>query len=89
MANEKNLIPFSKRSESEARENGKKGGRASGKARREKADLRKMAQTILDGTYTARSGEELTGAELVWQGIMDNISDPYGKNWGKAMRRKR
>ena len=85
MANEKNLIPFSKRSESEARENGKKGGRASGKARREKADLRKMAQTILDGTYTSRSGEEMTGAELVWQGIMDNVKDPYSKNWGKAM----
>lgn len=62
-----------------------KGGIASGKARREKADLRKMAQTILDGTYTARNGEELTGAELVWKGIMDNINDPYGKNWGKAM----
>ena len=85
MANEKNLIPFSDRAENEQREIRSNGGKASGKARREKADLRKMAQTILDGTYTARNGEELTGAELVWQGIMDNVKDPYGKNWGKAM----
>lgn len=82
MANKKNLIPAAHTLTVEEQS---KGGIASGKARREKADLRKMAQTILDGTYTARSGEELTGAELVWQGIMDNISDPYGKNWGKAM----
>lgn len=85
MANEKNLIPISERTPSELREMTKKGGIASGKARREKADLRKMAQTILDGTYTTRNGEELTGAELVWQGIMDNVKDPYSKNWGKAM----
>ena len=86
MANEKNLVPFTAdQSREEAVKNGSKGGKASGKARREKADLRKMAQTILDGTYTARNGEELTGAELVWQGIMDNVKDPYGKNWGKAM----
>ena len=85
MANEKNLVPISERTPEELREMTRKGGIASGKARREKADLRKMAQTILDGTYTARNGEELTGAELVWQGIMDNVKDPYGKNWGKAM----
>lgn len=47
MANESNLIPGNKRSQSEARENGKKGGIASGKARRKKADLRRAFETIL------------------------------------------
>lgn len=44
MANEQNLkIPSSK----EARENGKKGGVASGKSRRKKANLKKAFETIL------------------------------------------
>ena len=40
MSNEQNLIPASKRSTSEARENSKKGGVESGKARRRKKALR-------------------------------------------------
>ena len=40
MANEQNLIPASKRSKSEARENSKKGGIESGKSRRRKKALR-------------------------------------------------
>lgn len=40
MANERNLIPASQRSKSEARENSKKGGIESGKSRRRKKALR-------------------------------------------------
>ena len=47
MANEQNLIPANKRSKSELREMTKKGGIASGKARRKKADLKKAFETIL------------------------------------------
>ncbi len=47
MANNENLIPFSKRSKNEAREYGKKGGKASGKARRKKADFRKTLNALL------------------------------------------
>lgn len=47
MANEQNLIPFSERSESEARENGRKGGIASGAARRRKKSLREAADLYL------------------------------------------
>lgn len=47
MANEKNLVPV--RSENEAREKGKKGGINSGKARREKANLRKVAAGLIQG----------------------------------------
>ena len=47
MANEQNLIPNSKRTASELREMTKKGGIASGKSRRKKADLRKAFEVIL------------------------------------------
>ena len=47
MANNENLIPFSKRSKNEAREWGKKGGKASGAARRKKADFRKTLNALL------------------------------------------
>ena len=42
-----NLIPFSKRSKDEARENGRKGGKASGETRRKKANFRKALNAIL------------------------------------------
>lgn len=86
MANEQNLTPFtSEQSREEAVKNGKKGGVNSGKARKRKADLRKMAQEVLDGTYTDRRGNQITGEEGVIQGLVANIMDPKGKNWGKAM----
>lgn len=47
MANNENLIPFSKRSVSEAREFGRKGGKASGKTRREKANFRRTLNQLL------------------------------------------
>ena len=87
MANEQNLKPFEKncRSNEEAVRNGSKGGINSGKARKRKADLRKMAQQVLDGTYTDKHGKEFTGEEAVIQGLVANLADPKGKNWGKAM----
>lgn len=47
MANEQNLIKNSERTPSERRENAKKAGEASGKARRRKANLKKAFETIL------------------------------------------
>lgn len=47
MANEQNLIPYSERSESEARENGRKGGIASGVSRRRKRSLKEAADLFL------------------------------------------
>lgn len=47
MANNENLVPMNKRSLSEAREWGKKGGKASGAARRKKADFRKALNALL------------------------------------------
>ena len=82
MANEQNLKTPST---SEARERGSKGGINSGKARRRKADLRKIAQQVLDGTYTdSNTGAQMTGEELVLNSIVANLH-PNSKHWGKAM----
>lgn len=82
MANEQNLIPGA---HPLTVEEASKGGKASGKARKRKADLRKIAQQVLDGTYTDKTtGLRMTGEELVLNGIVANLS-PNSKNWGKAM----
>ena len=47
MSNEKNLIPMSERSKSEAREIGSKGGKASGAARRAKRTMWEYADLLL------------------------------------------
>lgn len=47
MANEQNLIPFTKLTEKEQRELARKGGKASGKARREKKSMRESLEVIL------------------------------------------
>lgn len=47
MANEQNLKPITERSKEEQREIQRRGGIASGKARRKKADLKKAFNTIL------------------------------------------
>lgn len=62
MANEQNLRPF--RNENEAREAGRKGGIASGKARRRKASLMKCARRVLESPMQPsmrKSIEKMTG----------------------------
>lgn len=52
--NNSNLIPNTERSPSELREMGRKGGIASGKARRRKRDLRKMMQMVVDLSFNKK-----------------------------------
>lgn len=47
--NEKNLIPFNERTESEQREIARNGGIASGQARRGKRTIQKILSELLDG----------------------------------------
>ena len=47
MANEKNLVPFDERTESEQREIASAGGKASGKARRRKKRMKQKMQLLL------------------------------------------
>ena len=73
-----NLIPNSERSPKEVRENGRKGGIASGVARRRKRDLREACLAILDTEITTKTGDKMTGSEamvakLFQQAINGNI----------------
>lgn len=82
MANEQNLIPNSERSPSELREQCRKGGVASGKARREKADLRKQLQVFLESEAVKdKEGEPLTGAELMVKVAVKEMSKGNPKFW--------
>lgn len=66
MANEQNLIPTTKRSKSEARENSRKGGIASGEARRKKRDLKLAIQALLEADIKdKKTGETMSGAEAL------------------------
>lgn len=49
----------------EARERGKKGGIASGKARAEKKRLKEAVESILAMKYDSETGKKLTGYEMV------------------------
>jgi len=60
-----NLIPTTKRSKEEARELGRKGGKASGEARRKKRDIRLAMEALLEKSYKGKNGQELTGAEAI------------------------
>lgn len=80
--NDENLRPSEyKLSQEEA----KRGGIASGKARRAKADLRKAMQDALNSTFTDSKGKKATGQEIVMAGLIANLSDPKARNWGKAV----
>lgn len=80
--NLKNTEATQFRSGSEAVNAGRKGGIASGKARREKADLKKQLQVWLE-TDVARdkNGNPLTGAELMVQVAAKHMKDGNPKYW--------
>lgn len=62
MANEQNLRPSEyKLSQEEA----KKGGIASGEARRRKRDIRLALEALLEKEYRGKDGKTLTGAEAI------------------------
>ena len=71
MANEKNLVPQTERSPSEAREMGRKGGIASGAARRRKKSLKQKMQLLLSLPAADNDQAELA-AMGVEPGDMDN-----------------
>ena len=56
MANEQNLIPNSERSPIEVRENGKKGGIASGKVRQEKATFKNAIKWLMESDIKIKGG---------------------------------
>lgn len=85
MANTENLKPLNERTKEEQREIARKGGINSGKARRRKADLRKAIQIMATTEITDKNGKQATGIDIAVQGIIANLANPNGRNWGKAM----
>lgn len=82
MANEKNLKPQNTRTKKEQREIAKKGGIASGKARKEKADLRRQLQLWMETEVaTDKNGNALTGAEYMTQIAVKQMSKGNPKFW--------
>lgn len=72
----------SDQSRTEAAENGRKGGIASGKARREKADLRRQLQVFLESDdYKDKHGNKMTGAELMVKVAVKEMSKGNPKFW--------
>lgn len=66
----------------EAVKNGKKGGIASGKARREKADLRRQIQLFFESEATTdKNGDPLTGAELMVKVAVKEMIKGNPKYW--------
>ena len=65
MANEQNLIPLNEQSKSKQREIQSQGGIASGQARREKRDLRRALEMLLEKEYKDKAGNSLTGTEAI------------------------
>ena len=59
MANEKNLIPFNERTESEQREIAQKGGIASGKSRRKSKNTAELINKILSSPMSEKSKEDI------------------------------
>ncbi|ESV54841.1 hypothetical protein SAG0136_06265 [Streptococcus agalactiae LMG 14747] len=59
MANDHNLIPINQRTKSEQREIQQKGGLASGKVRRQRADLKRAFDTLLSSEVNNEQMREL------------------------------
>lgn len=74
----KNLIPNKDRTPEELREITRKGGIASGEARRRKADMRRAMEELLLGEYTIK-GEKVTGLEAISMSMFKIASDPKNK----------
>ena len=83
MANEQNLKPFtSDQSHDEAVKNGTAGGKASGEARRAKADLRKVIQLWLESEATTdKQGNPMSGAELMAMVAVKEMSKGSARHW--------
>ena len=82
--NEKNLITADQLTPETRKERGREGGKASGRSRKKKAELRKAMQALLDKKYDTDTGRR-TGAEQLALTIYSEAMTPESKNWSKAI----
>lgn len=72
----------SDQSRTKAAENGRKGGIASGEAKRERANLRKMLQIALESDdFKDKFGNKMTGAELMVKVAFKEMAKGNPKYW--------
>lgn len=72
----------SNQSRTKAAENGRKGGIASGEAKRERANLKKQLQIFLESDdYHDKHGNKMTGAELMVKVAVKEMSKGNPKFW--------
>lgn len=77
-----NLKPFtSDQNREEAKKNGKKGGVASGEARRKKATMISVLEKMLDDVPTKDNEGGLTNRELATLGLIKGARQGYSKNY--------
>lgn len=78
MGNEQNLVPQNKRTKEQQREIARMGGIASGKARQEKATMRRTLEMLLD-EKNKKSGK--TYRELATLGLIQGAVKGNGNNY--------
>lgn len=74
--NDENLVPNSARTPTERRENARKAGIASGKARRKQADMRKLLRDMMNEKIKDKNGDVYTYAELMTKSILTIAGSP-------------
>jgi len=74
MKRKDNLIPTSERSKSEVREIGRKGGKASGKARRERRRLKDELLILLQEIVTNEDGATTTAQERISLSLIEEAT---------------
>ena len=74
MAYEDNLIPQSERTKDEQRSIAREGGKASGKARREKKAMKETLETLLTMNLQAGTGDEIEAIQSIAELKGKNIS---------------
>lgn len=90
--NDKNLEGhgFDEIAPSRQREIARQGARASAKKRKQKADLRKAMQAVLDGDYNITDSDgsikKISGSDAIAKTIMKAAVDLKSKNWQSAVR---
>ena len=67
MANEQNLIPFNKRTESEQREYAKKGGQKSGEVRRQRKAMKEQMEMLLALPFNLKDRQGNDVADMLSQ----------------------
>ena len=77
MANEQNLKPGGHKL---TKEEQSRAGKKSGEVRKQKAQIRKAIETILNADYKLKDGSTVTGMDAIAMSMFKTANDPKNKN---------